>query len=358
MKALTASGGGARAGRSRPPTIYEVARRAGVSIATVSRVQHGLQPVAAPTRDRVRRAIDELDYRPSTLGRSLARGRHDAIGIVFPDLSGPYYSAVILGYEEASAADGRSVLILGTHSRGRVEAQVAALADRVDGIVVLGRTVGDALVADLADRGLPTVVLARPAPGGADSIRTESRSTAAALTRHLVEHGHRRFAFLGDPTASSDAAERWHGFRDALRQADVPRPATAVRCGYRETDGRDAARRLLRGRSRPTAIVAANDEVAMGVLDAARTAGLSVPGDLALSGWDDIPVARHLAPPLTTVRQPMEELGRRAAGLLHERLTGTRTVPRHEVLPTELVVRSSCGCSGIDHGIPEGSVTP
>ena len=315
-----------------------------MSIATVSRVQRNERLVAAMTRDRVHRAIAELDYRPSALGRSLAHGRHDAIGIVFPDLSGPYYSAVILGYEEASAADGRSVLILATHRRGNIEEQVLGLADRVDGIVLMGQTVGDAIVAELAAGGLPTVVLARPAPGGADSVRTSSHTSARALVTHVLDHGHRSVAFLGDPTASSDAAERWQGFREAHRDAGLPRPTGAVRCGYREADGRDAARRLLKGRGRPTAIVAANDEIAMGVLETARALRISVPDDLALTGWDDIPAARHLAPALTTVRQPMEGLGRRAAGLLHERLTGTRTVPRHEVLPTELVVRSSCGC--------------
>lgn len=345
MKALTGEGRPIRPpSRARASTIYEVARRAGVSIATVSRVQRNERLVAAPTRDRVHRAIADLDYRPSMVARSLAHGRHDATGIVFPDLSGPYYSAVILGYEEASAADGRSVLILATHRRGRIEEQVLGLADRVDGIVLMGQTVRDAVVVELAARGHPTVVLARPAIGDADSIRTESRSSARALVAHLLGHGHRSIAFLGDPTASSDAAQRWLGFRDAHRDARQPARRDAIRCGYREAEGRGAARHLLRGRRRPTAIVAANDEIAMGVLDAARGLHISVPEDLAVTGWDDIPAARHVAPALTTVRQPMEGLGRLAAGLLHERLTGTRTVPRHEVLPTELVVRSSCGC--------------
>jgi LacI family transcriptional regulator len=332
-------------GGSRPPTIYEVARRAGVSIATVSRVQRGRQPVADETRTRVETAIRELAYRPSAVARSLARGRrHEAIGIVFPDLSGPYYSAVILGYEQASAVDGRSVLILGTHRRSNLDEQVRALADRIDGIVLLGQTVGDGLVGELIGRGLPCVVLARPAPAGADSIRTENLETARRLVAHVIGHGHRRIAFLGDPSASPDAAERWEGFRQAHRDAGLAIPEAAVRSGFREPDGRNAARRLLLGAARPTAIAAANDELALGAMDAARAAGLHVPGDLAITGWDDIPVVRHLSPPLTTVRQPMEELGRRAAEFLHERLTGSRIVPRHEVLPTELVVRSSCGC--------------
>ncbi len=336
MKALT--------GRGRAPTIYEVAESAGVSIATVSRVQRGHAPVSTPTRDRVRAAIHELAYRPSHLARSLARGGHESIGIVFPDLSGPYYSAVIQGFEEASAVDGRSALILGTHRRANVDTQVLALADRVDGIVVMGRTVDDEVVAELVRQGVPTVLLARPPAGDADSVRTESRNTARALVSHVIQHGRRDIAFLGDPEISSDAAERWAGFRDAHEAAGMAIGRAAVACGFREADGRDAADRLLAEADSPDAIVAANDEIAMGVLGSARDAGICVPDDLVVTGWDDIPVAGHLAPTLTTVRQPMVELGRRAATLLHERLTGMRTIPRHEVLPTELVVRSSCGC--------------
>ena len=341
MKALTPPGRPAR----QSVTIYEVAERAGVSIATVSRVQRGTDAVAAPTRDRVERAIAELSYRPSRLGRSLAHGSHDAIGIVFPDLSGPYYSAVILGYEEASAAQGRSVLILGTHRRPDAVDQVLDLADRVDGLVIMGRTVSNRLVEELHARNVPVVLLARPPLGQADSVRAENRRSAGNVTRHLIGHGHRRLAFVGDPEGSPDAAERWAGYSDALREAGVAASLAPVPAGFREADGRAAAAELLLGAERPTAVMCANDEIALGVLGAAREAGVDVPSELAVSGWDDIDVARHVVPALTTVRQPMLDLGRIAAELLHERITTSRTEPRHEVLPTELVVRSSCGCA-------------
>ena len=341
VKALTS-----RARRKRPPTIYEVAKRAGVSIATVSRVHRNADLVSPATQERVRRAIAELEYRPSPLGRSLAGGRHDATGIVFPDLSGPYYSAVILGYEEASAAEGQSVLILGTHGRHASAAQVLDLAGRVDGLVLFGRTVDDDVVAALDRRHVPLVLLARPGTGAADSVRVENRASARALTAHLIEHGYRRIAFLGDRGASPDVAERWKGFADAHRSAGRGTPwRPAVACGFREADGRAAAAELLGGIDPPEAIVCANDEIAMGVLLAARAAGINVPDDLAVTGWDDIPAARHVAPPLTTVRQPMTDVGRRAAELLRDRITTHRTEPLHDVLPTELVVRSSCGCS-------------
>jgi LacI family transcriptional regulator len=355
MKALTAQPDGSAeaeppTGRRRAPTIYEVARRAGVSIATVSRVHRNTGVVAPETRRRVERAVSELGYRPSRLGRSLARGHHDATGIVFPDLSGPYFSAVILGYEEASAAEGRSVLILATHRRPDAAAQVRELADRTDGVVVLGRTVDDEVVADLTRQGMPVVMLARPAAGTADSVRAESRASAAALSAHVFAHNRQRVVFVGDPAASPDAAERFDGFIDAHRAAGRPPWMSAVDCGYREADGEAAAAELLMRDERPDAIVCANDEIAMGVIAAARARGIRVPDDLAVTGWDDVPAARHLAPPLTTVRQPMYELGRRAAEMLRDRIIGRRSEPLHELLATELVIRSSCGCSPPDEG--------
>jgi LacI family transcriptional regulator len=320
-----------------------------VSIATVSRVHRNAHLVAPATRERVHRAIAELDYRPSRLGRSLAHGHHDATGVVFPDLSGPYYSAVIHGFEDASAAAGQSVLILATHGRSASDA-VLDLADRVDGVVLFGRTVDNAVVAALERRAVPIVLLARPAHGRADSVRTESRSTARALATHLLGHGYRRLAFLGDPDASPDAAERWLGFTDAHRDAGWMPWRPAVPCAFREADGRSAALELLGEADRPEAIVCANDEIALGVLDAARALRITVPTDLAVTGWDDIPAARHVATPLTTVRQPMHELGRRAAELLRDRITTHRDDPLHELLPTEMVVRSSCGCSDQHQG--------
>jgi LacI family transcriptional regulator len=354
MKALTGDGpvGDERPAR-RSPTIYEVAERAGVSIATVSRVQRNAAVVAGPTRDRVARAIEELAYRPSSLGRRLAHGSHEATGIVFPDLSGPYYSAVILGYEEASAAEGSSVLILGTHRRPGAVDQVFDLADRVDGLVIMGRTVDDAVVEELHRRGVPVVVLARDAVGRADSVRVDNRTAAIALVTHLLEHGHRSIVFVGDPEASADGAERWEGYLEAHRSAGRQPQHPPLPCAFRESDGREAGRLVFSRTPRPAALMAANDEIAMGLLEAARDAGLQAPQDVAITGWDDVPAARHLTPPLTTVRQPMHEIGRRAAALLHERIGGSRRQPRHDVLPTELVVRASCGCAAPQ---PEGGV--
>jgi LacI family transcriptional regulator, galactose operon repressor len=328
----------------RAPTIYTVADHAGVSIATVSRVERGLPSVAGATASRVKASMRTVGYRPNGAARALATRHHEAIGLVFPHLSGPYYAGVILGLEEAASALGQNLFIVGTHGRARAEQLVSDLSRRVDGLVVMGRTVPDEVIARLQRTGLPLVLLARRAVGSSDVVRTENRLSAEALTRHLLEHGHRRIAFVGDPASSPDAAERWEGFVAAHWERGLTKPTRPVVSAFREVDGRAAVLDLLAGDSRPTALFCANDEIAMGAYAAADERRLSIPADLAVTGWDDIPVARFLAPALTTVRQPLEEIGALAARLVVERVAGSRKKPVSTVLPTEIQIRSSCGC--------------
>jgi LacI family transcriptional regulator len=323
----------------RPVTIYEVADRAGVSIATVSRALRGSDLVAAATRLRVRQVAEELRFRPSSAGRALAEGQHAANGIVFPDLSGPYYAEVVLGYEEVVAELGRSVLILATGGRANAADAVLELAGRVDGMVIMGRTVGDDVVARIADTGLPLVLLARQQVGHTDTVTADNEQSARALTEHLLDHGHREIAFLGDPGESPDVAGRYAGFRAALGAA-APDPTP---CAFDVDAGYTAASALLR-ETRPDALFCANDEVALGALRAAED--LDRP-DLALTGWDDI-MAAHYAR-LTTVHQSMRDLGATAARWLDERIGGSTGPARHAVLPTRLVIRTSCGSHPDNH---------
>jgi LacI family transcriptional regulator len=327
----------------RPPTIYDVAQRAGVSIATVSRVFRGTAPVAVATRTRVLDAVAELGFTPSRAGRSLAEGRHAANGIVFPDLSGPYYAEVVLGYEEAAGELGRSVLILSTHGRQAAAEMVIDLAGRVDGLVILGRTVDDEVVSKIAATRLPIVLLARPAIGEIVRIAADNTGSAAELAAHLAAHGHRRLALIGDPAASPDVAERWAAILSAIGPEVREELTGPVRCGFDEQSGHRAARDLLRTGAlpRPDALVCANDELALGAMLAAEELGLRVPDDIAITGWDDIMAARYARPALTTVQQPMRQLGARAARTLHALITGQSAAS--QVLPTRLVVRASCG---------------
>lgn len=324
-------------------TIYQVADLAGVSIATVSRVLRGTAPVASRTRQRVLVAVDELGYRPNQPARSLAEGRHAANGIVFPDLSGPYYAEVVLGYESVAAELGSSVLILSTHGREEDASDlVADLASRVDGLVLLGRTVDDGLVSEIAARGTPVVTVARRPLPGIDALVTENRTSARALATHLVAHGYCNANFVGDVDSSFDARERRQGMTEAFAELGCPAPRQ-VPCPFDEVHGRAAAADLLAEPDRPDALVCANDEIALGALLATEAMGLRVPDDVALTGWDDVMAARYSRPGLTTVRQPMRELGAMAARRLHERVTGERRDVAHEVLPTQLVIRASCG---------------
>ncbi len=320
-----------------PSTIRDVARHAGVSIATVSRAMRDATSVRADTRERVMAAARELEYTPSQLGRQLAERRYAANGIVFPHLSGPYYAEVVLGYENVAAELRRSVLILSTHGREDADSAVRDMAGRCDGLVVLGRTVSDEVIQQLAVRGTRIVLVARPPVGDLESVNAENAGSAAALAQHLLAGGARRIGFVGDPTTSPDVAERWESLRATATAAGAR--VDLVDCDdLSEAGGVRVARELLDGGGElPDALACANDELALGLLLHLRDAGVEVPGRVQVTGWDDVMASRYAG--LTTVRQPMRELGATAARLLDDLITGTRSAPRHAHLPTELVVR-------------------
>ncbi|HEX6248808.1 MAG TPA: LacI family DNA-binding transcriptional regulator [Nocardioidaceae bacterium] len=323
------------------PTIRDVARQAGVSIATVSRVMRAPENVSPATRDRVTDAIDELQYTPSHLGRQLAERRHAANGIVFPDLAGPYYAEVVLGYESVAAELGRSVLILSTHNRDAAPSMVEEMAGRCDGLVILGRTVPDDVIERLHRRRTPLVLLARQPIGDVDSVCAENTPSAERLAEHVLAHGARRLVFVGDPVRSPDMSERWAGISSAVEAVAEARVTLRRTAGFGVEDGAEVAREAIAAGDLPDAFLCANDELALGLLADLKSAGVAVPDEVMVTGWDDVMAARYAG--LTTVRQPMRELGASAARLLDEQITGSRTEPRHELLPTELVVRASTG---------------
>lgn len=325
-------------------TVHEVARHTGVSIATVSRVVRGVGQVSEETRRRVQEAIAELGYRPSHLGRALVERRHAALGIVFPGLSGPYYSEVINGFESEAVAARQSVLIFGTHLLKQSEEQVLEMASRVDGMAIMGDTLSDATVQRLIDQEAPIVLLARRQLDGLPTVRVENVGSTRELTSHLIEmHGYTRLAFIGNPTGSPDVTDRWEGYAEAHRRAGLD-PGEPIRIGFQQTDGLLVATRIFSGDQWPRAIVCANDEIALGVHGAATACGLRIPGDVAITGWDDIPMARLLSPALTTIRQPMFELGAQTARTLLARIRGALDEVPDVLLPTEVIIRQSCGC--------------
>ncbi|GIG64174.1 LacI family DNA-binding transcriptional regulator [Phytomonospora endophytica] len=333
----------AATGGRRRPTVYQVAEKAGVSIATVSRALRDDGAVTAKTRQRVLDAVAELNWSPSRTAMALAGVANDTVAIVFPDLSGPYYANVIAGFESEVVDRGSAVMVLATHGRAASAQMVRDLSTRVDGLVIMDQTIPDKVVGEIA-ADVPVVLLARPSLPGVASVRTENADSAHKITRHVLGHARRRLRFLGDPDLSPDVRDRWLGFVRAHEDFELPAPEPLRAEGLAPEHGYDAALPILTDNG-VDAIVCANDELASGVYRAAAEAGRSIPDEVAVTGWDDVNIALHLSPRLTTVRQPLRSLGATAGRLLFGQMeSGTA---QGEVLVTEMVIRESCGCEDV-----------
>ncbi|WP_191089236.1 LacI family DNA-binding transcriptional regulator [Microbacterium radiodurans] len=323
---------------STRPTIRDIAREAGVSVATVSRVTHDDPRVISETKQRVQRAIDRLGYRPSALGRALSYQRTSTLGIVLPGLGGPYFAQLIEGAESVAVQRGVVINVLGTHLRPDAADAVRRLAERTDGLIIAGGTLPDDELAALAATGRVIVVAGEVE--GAPTVVTDGRRAAAELTSHLADvHGYRRMRFVGEPDGSPDTAWRYAGFCDALAERGLTEAGEPLRLGLDVRSGAVAARLLHDEADLPDALVCANDELAIGMLATLPGLGHRIPADVAVTGFDDQSLAEIASPRLTTVFQPTAELGARAAaGALGD------PIDDNTILPTRLVVRESCGC--------------
>lgn len=328
-------------GRQQAATIYAVADLAKVSIATVSRVLQGSSAVTEKTRQKVLAAVQELDYLPSGAARSLAVRQHDTFGLVLPELSGPYYRELLVGFETRAAQLGQSVMLVIAGTKDDHGRSLRTLATRVDGIAAMG---ADLTHGSRGGRGSkPIVLIAGQSHPGTEVVTTENIASARALTDHLLDHGRSRLLFVGDPAGAHDVRERHDGFVDA-HEARGLTPAPPVEATFDERDGVRVAEQIIAGELSTDALVCGNDELALSIMDRVRDAGVDIPGDLAVVGWDDVMAARYVRPGLTTVRQPVQEVGALAADLLHDLVSGAPSSARLHVLPTEVVIRSSCGC--------------
>lgn len=327
-------------------TAREIADLSGVSVATVSRVARGVGQVSPEMREKVIRVIEQWGYRPSQLGRALSDRRHAALGVIYPSLAGPYYSEVIEGFEQEATKAHLAMLVLGTRMLHDSEEVALEKADRVDGIAIMGGSVSAEVFGALVRHRVPLVQFAGLPLAGVPTVRTENTDAVRRLTLHLIrDHGYTRLAFAGRPTGSPDVSSRWDGFRAAHRDAGLRAPARPVAGGFEQHDGVIAAKRLLTQATPPRAIVCANDQMAVGVLLTALGQGLRVPEDVAVTGFDDIPMADITTPALTTIRQPMRELGAETARTLQQCIAGDCDPDLDLVLATELVLRGSCGCT-------------
>jgi len=336
-------------------TIADVARRAGVSTATVSRVLSGVGRASPATHARVEAAARDLGFRPSDVARSLKRRSTLTFGLIVTDIENPYFPQLVKAVEDAAIGEGYAILLCNADENPEREASYLDLLveRRVDGLIVAASTIGSRQGEWLANAPLPAVLVNTAAPGsGLPTIMSDNRGGGEAAARHLLELGHRRFGYLMPPPRNLDAPDRLAGVRDALVAAGLA--ALAIGNGAPTVTGGEAAMTaLLALAPRPTAVVAYNDLMAIGAMRAVRSGGLRVPDDVSLVGFDDVAFAAYAEPALTTLRQETAEMGRWAVATLTARIRARRgegetdasapAVGERRVVPVQLVIRASTG---------------
>ncbi|WP_280553677.1 substrate-binding domain-containing protein [Halomonas sp. 25-S5] len=326
--------------------LKDVARQSGVSVTTVSHVVNGTRRVAPDTEDRVQRAIAELGYRPDSIARALKSNRSRTIGMIVTAANNPFFAEVIRGVEDHCFAQGYSLMLCNTgDADARQLTYLQALRDkRVDGLIVMTAHSGPDFLEALARQPLPTVLMDAAPPDGDDIavVNDDSRLGACLAIGHLLERGLEDIALLTGPVAHPRSAERLAGALAALDAAGIrPDASRIVATNLLADGGYDAMRHLLKRRPYPQALFAFNDLVAIGAMRAAREHGLTLPDDLSVVGYDDIELGRYLSPALTTVQQPIYEIGTMASIQLIERLEHRRPLRRLLQLAPRLVVRES-----------------
>ncbi len=331
----------------RRPTLDEVARLAGVGRGTASRVLNDSPHASPAARRAVLEAVEALGYVPNRAARSLVTRRTDTVALVVSEdgdrlFADPFFARVVRGVTDRLAVSDTQLLLTMTGGQDRVRAARYLTDLHVDGVLLLSLHADDPLPAALEGRGVPTVCGGRPtAQHPRCVVDVDNRAGARSAVEHLLARGRRRLAHVAGPQDMSSGHDRLLGARDAVATAGLDPGALAVRFGdYSEESGARAVRDLLAAGEEPDAVFAASDLMALGALRALREAGRAVPDEVGVVGFDDAPVAEHTDPRLTTVHQPVEEMGRVMAEVLLARLAG-RDVPPETVLPTRLVVRAS-----------------
>ncbi|WP_405971445.1 LacI family transcriptional regulator [Streptomyces sp. NBC_00988] len=347
-------------------TMVDVARSAGVSVATVSHVLNDTRPVLPGTRQAVLTAIEELGYTPNTLARSLVTSRTRSIGLAVSAISNPYFTEILQGVEAGALEQGYSLLIADPHDDPEHERTVVQLLHerRVDGMIVAPSAAPDALVAYLGRHAVPTVFLDRviDAPSDdappVDQVCAENVEPTAHLVTHLAGLGHRRIGLVAGLPGLSTTGERIAGYRNGLAAAGLPYDERLLTHGDSESAAAErATEKLLSLATPPTALVTANNAMTIGALRALRERGLSVPGDLALCCFDDFTWADLFEPRLTAIAQPSKEIGAQAVRLLLDRLASPDRPARVLRLPCTFVHRTSCGCPDPSEQSQKGNIS-
>lgn len=328
---------------SNPPsTLVEVARLAGVSPSTVSRILNGTAKVADAKREAVLAAIAQVGFAPNPMAQALKKGRSMTIGIVVAHFSSPFFDETLRGVDEALKGTGYASVIVSGQAEPQAEIDRIGLllARKVDGIILLSAVLPDEAIAGFALQR-PIVATGRAA-GIANVLgfKFDNEHGAWLAVRHLIELGHRRIAFLSGPPGHVDGVERLAGYRRALMEADIVYDPALVQCGqFNEAGGYEALERVLERGAAFSAVFAANDLSAYGARLCLYRRGISVPDQVSLAGFDDLPGSAYTTPPLTTVRQPLFDMGRSAAASLLGLINGEP--PAAQLAPITLVVRES-----------------
>lgn len=323
-------------------TILDVARAAGLSTATVSRTLRSPEKVTEKTRARVLKAVEEVNYRPNMLARNLRSDRSFTVLVLVPGIANPFFANVTAGIEATAWKRGYSVLLGDTRDSQEREEHYAKLVETrlADGVIQLSPDYAP----EDARRAVsyPVVHACGCELTEAPSVRIDNAGATRELVEHLVNRGHRRIAVISGPPANPHAIDRLKGYREGLEQAGIAFDPTLVLDGaFSMQSGAEAARAILAMSDRPTAILSMNDEMAIGAIQTLTAAGVSVPGDIAVTGFDDINFAAHSTPSLTTVHQPAAEMGAKACELLIDWIEGKAEEAAVHILPHTLIARES-----------------
>ncbi|KYD10696.1 hypothetical protein B4119_2407 [Parageobacillus caldoxylosilyticus] len=331
--------------------IKDVAKLANVSTATVSRVLRNADNVKEETRKRVLEAIEKLHYQPNVLGRYLRRMETETILVVVPDMTNPFFSKVLRGIESVAIQNGYRVLLGDTQNNVRLEEEYLNLLHQkqVDGTIFLTARINKELMEEMS-RQFPIVLACEYLEGATiPTVSIDNISSARKATEHLIKLGHRRIAHLSGPMNIILSRDRLRGYQQAMMQYELDVEPVLIQEGdFSYESGYNLTLKLLALKNPPTAIFAANDEMAIGAIKAIRKLSLRVPDDIAVVGFDDIKIASIFEPNLTTISQPMFEIGEKAMNLLLQLMEGKKLDRRQFVLEDRLIVRDSCGGKGME----------
>lgn len=332
-------------------TINDIARKLNISTATVSRALNDRPGVSSELRQKVLEAAQEIGFVPNMVARSLVTTRTQTIGFVIrsfdqPFSSDPFYFPIMMAIELELVAHDYHVMLDASGSDNETHLRMVR-QNRVDGLILAGPNLNSQFVTSMCQSGIPVVLIDNKLEHTkANTVLTDDRGGAIDATEHLLQHGHRSIAHIGGPLEWVSSKQRYAGYCEAMQKAGLGEQCRVVHTeATTVATGEEATAKLLAEPNPPTAIFAANDAMAVGVIKAATARGLSVPKDLALIGFDNITLAEHISPPLTTIRIFKEQIGQLAARRIIDLIADSASVPVETIVSTELVVRGSCGCT-------------